>query len=534
MTVNGRIQMVPFLRLAIVLVLGIVVGDAIAVTHWLWGGIAALSLLCAFLLRYKPVVQGAFFMVTVVTLGAWWTAVYDLRQQALLPSKPITYQAVVTSMPVKKEKVVQCDLYLLSEQWRGRTVRASFLRDAAAERLGVNDGIQVTSTLKAPKPFAAGNHFSYVRWMQVHGYVAQTFVMSDQWQPVVIDLRDESHFLRLRLSAMLFRQRLLRKLDAYQINIDAAAVAAAMTLGDKSALSAQVKALYTATGASHVLALSGMHLSVVTLLLMLVCFKKRGGRARQGLLGRRGNVLGYVLLLTTVWAYVLVAGMPTSLMRAAVMLSLCTWGVVLGREPVSLNSLCLTAIIMLCANPLCLWDVSFQMSFMAVAAILVLYRPLYEFIVFMLPHSLGRWRLVQALYSLWAVSLAAQIGVAPITLYCFGQFSCYFLLTNMVVVPLVSVIIPVTLLFLFVPVHAISFFAWLSSALAALLSHLVVWLNQSLTTISHWPGATLTGITFTAFDVVLLYIVYICIYIIAARCYHAYCRAASIPPKDIF
>ena len=106
MTVNGRIQMVPFLRLAIVLVLGIVVGDAIAVTHWLWGGIAALSLLCAFLLRYKPVVQGAFFMVTVVTLGAWWTAVYDLRQQALLPSKPITYQAVVTSMPVKKEKVV--------------------------------------------------------------------------------------------------------------------------------------------------------------------------------------------------------------------------------------------------------------------------------------------------------------------------------------------------------------------------------------------------------------------------------------------
>ena len=51
MTVNGRIQMVPFLRLAIVLVLGIVVGDAIAVTHWLWGGIAALSLLCAFLLR---------------------------------------------------------------------------------------------------------------------------------------------------------------------------------------------------------------------------------------------------------------------------------------------------------------------------------------------------------------------------------------------------------------------------------------------------------------------------------------------------
>ena len=227
MTVNGRIQMLPFLRLAIVLVLGIVVGDAIAVTHWLWGGIAALSLLCALLLRHKPVVQGAFFMVTVATLGAWWTAVYELRQQALLSSKPITYQAVVTSTPVKKEKVVQCDLYLLSKQWHGRTVRASFLRDAAAERLGVNDGIQVTSTLKAPKPFAAGNHFSYMRWMQVHGYVAQTFVMSDQWQPVVIDLQAESHFLRLRLSAMLFRQRLLQKLDAYQINIDAAAVAAA-------------------------------------------------------------------------------------------------------------------------------------------------------------------------------------------------------------------------------------------------------------------------------------------------------------------
>lgn len=534
MTVNGRMQMVPFLRLVIMLVLGIVAGDAIAMMHWLWGGIATLSLLCALLLRHKPVVQGAFLMITVAALGAWWTVVYELRQQASLPPASTTYQAVVTSTPVIKEKVVQCDLYLLSGQLHERTVKASFLRDEVAERLGVNDGVQVTSTLKTPKPFATDNHFDYVRWMQVHGYVAQTFVASGQWQPVVIDLQGESGMLRLRLSGLLFRQRLLQKLDAYQINVDAAAVAAAMTLGDKSALSAQVKALYAATGASHVLALSGMHLSVVTLLLMLVCFKKRGGRVRQGLAGRHGNVLGYLLLLTMVWAYVLVAGMPTSLMRAAVMLSLCSWGVVLGRDPVSLNSLCLTAIIMLCANPLCLWDVSFQMSFMAVAAILVLYRPLYEFLVFMLPTTLGRWRPMQALYSLWAVSLAAQIGVAPISLYCFGQFSCYFLLTNVVAVPLVSVIIPVTLLFLFVPVHGFSFLTWLSSALAALLSHLVVWLNQSLSTIAHWPGATLSGIAFTAFDVVLLYIVYLCLYIIAARCYHAYCRAASVPPKDIF
>ena len=119
--------------------------------------------------------------------------------------------------------------------------------------------------------------------------------------------------------------------------------------------------------------------------------------------------------------------MPTSLMRAAVILSLCTWGVVLGREPVSLNSLCLTAIIMLCANPLCLWDVSFQMSFMAVAAILVLYRPLYEFIVFMLPHSLGRWRLVHHALLLWAVFVlfpSYQYGCCAVGI---GYHSCHLI-----------------------------------------------------------------------------------------------------------
>ena len=160
------------------------------------------------------------------------------------------------------------------------------------------------------------------------------------------------------------REQLLQRFNDSGLDGDAYAVVAAMSLGDKSALTRDVKSAYSVSGASHVLALSGLHLGIIYMLLSL--FLPR----------RRWPALSQLLMILVVWAFVLLVGMPVSAVRSAVMLTI--YGVLsIGRRnKMSVNVLAFTAFLMLMWNPAWLFDVGFQMSFMAVWAIL-LFVPLF-------------------------------------------------------------------------------------------------------------------------------------------------------------
>jgi competence protein ComEC len=240
-----------------------------------------------------------------------------------------------------------------------------------------------------------------------------------------------------------------------------------MTLGDKSALTHDLKDTYSRTGASHVLALSGLHLGIIyTLLSMLV-------------VGRRWQTVTQVIMIISIWAFVFLVGMPTSVVRAAVMLTVYALLALGHRRRMSVNTLAFTAIAMLLVSPRALFDVGFQMSFMAVFCIL-LFVPLFLRPVsarYQMTHRLARW-----LLSMVAVSVAAQIGVAPLIAYYFGRFSCYFLLTNFIVIPAATAILYLTLATLLLP------------PLGIVLSWVVTGLNATLLYIAAMPGATIDGL----------------------------------------
>ncbi len=155
------------------------------------------------------------------------------------------------------------------------------------------------------------------------------------------------------------------------------------------------------------LALSGLHLGIIYAILTLLM----GG-------GRRWRWLAQGIILTAIWTYVVLVGMPASVIRSATMLNICSVCLVLQRQQASVNTLAFAAIVMLLANPLNLWDVGFQMSFMAVLAIMVYYRSIY----YLLPlrHRLARWA-----WGMASVSIAAQLGTAPLVMYYFGRFSSF-------------------------------------------------------------------------------------------------------------
>ena len=271
---------------------------------------------------------------------------------------------------------------------------------------------------------------------------------------------------------------------------DAYAVVAAMALGDKSALTHELRDTYSVSGASHVLALSGLHLGIIYCMLWLL------------LPHRRWPAVSQTIILIVMWLYVLLVGMPVSVVRSAVMLTVYGLLSISHRNKMSVNALAFTAIVMLMWNPEWLFDIGFQLSFMAVLAIL-LFVPVFED-VFSAKY-IQEHRLVRYVWGLVAVSVSAQIGVAPLLAYYFGRLSTYFLLTNFIVLPAAYIILGFSLIVLLFP------------SLAYILLYIVDTLNAVLFRITAIPGSSIDGFQPNVLQVVLTYVIIFCTYLLIER-----------------
>lgn len=302
----------------------------------------------------------------------------------------------------------------------------------------------------------------------------------------------DSRLSRSRTFFLHQRDRLLHRLSDGGLEGDAYAVVAAMALGDKSALTKDLRETYSVTGASHVLALSGLHLGIIYMLLSLL------------VLGRRRRMFSQLFLIVSIWGFVFLVGMSMSVVRAAIMISVYALLSLGHRDKMSVNTLAFTAIVMLMVHPLSLFDVGFQLSFMAVFSILVWY-PFFEGLIpqpFLMSHRLVKW-----LWTMLAVSCAAQLGTAPLVAYYFGRFSTLFLITNMVVIPTATLILYLALLVLIVP------------SLAYLLNNIVTFLNTFLDRMTALPCASIEGLHPSVLQTIMVYVVIAAVYMIIDRIY---------------
>lgn len=286
------------------------------------------------------------------------------------------------------------------------------------------------------------------------------------------------------------RARLLDRLSENGVDGNVYAVVAAMTLGDKSQLTKELRETYTVTGAAHVLALSGLHLSIIyTLLSLFFC--------RQ-----RWQIVSQVLIVISIWLFVFLVGMSSSVVRSAVMLTVYALLSLGDRNRISVNTLAFTAIIMLMVHPLSLFDIGFQLSFLAVLSILIWY-PVFEGVIpqsFLMSHRLVRW-----LWSLLAVSCAAQLGTAPLIAYYFGRFSSLFLITNLVVLPFAPLIIYLTLAVLFIP------------SLAYILVYIVSALNGVLNFMASIPWVSIEALHPSILQIMMIYVIIAATYLLIDR-----------------
>jgi len=301
-----------------------------------------------------------------------------------------------------------------------------------------------------------------------------------------------SSFERTILKAQDFRQQAEQQLHTLHIGEQDFAVIAAMAMGDKSALNQETKEAYSISGTSHILAVSGLHIGIIFQLIILL------------LGGKRRSKLTIILSTTIVWAYVIFIGFPASAVRAATMLSIYSMVLLSLRPDPTLNTLALAYIIMVLVNPFNIFDIGFQMSFLAVGSILLFY-PL--FFCLLSSHS----NIIRAIWGLFCVSLAAQIGTLPLIVFYFGRISCYSLITSFIAIPAATLILYLcVLLFILSPLTYISFLASPTEGLMQLVINVLTSITQFINTAfrltSMLPGASIEHVHLSLLQLAILYV----------------------------
>ena len=486
----------PVMPVAIALVVGIVIGDAYGdkAPLWVWAADMVLSIVAVSAFPMKPWLRGVGIYVATVFFGIWMCTGSKQQLQVACPDKSVTYEAVVVSDVRERGKVARCDLLVLTGGSPIK-VRATLARDtaqASACRLKVGDGMVAASVLEPADKALTGGHFDYRRWLQTHGFHATTYIPRGAWKPQRVSMASLSMLQRVRVGALRERHTLVARYASLGWESRTLALLSAMTLGDKSMISTEQQQDYSVAGGSHILALSGLHIGLLYMILLTLVTAAMSlvRRVLHADMYRSKRIIVQVATLVAVWSYVMVVGCQPSVVRAATMLTVYGLVSLLNRSRQSLNTLAIAAVVMLFVNPLSLWDVGFQLSFMAVLGI-VLLSP--------------RRRLNGLLSMLW-VTVSAQIGVAPLILYYFGRFSCYFLLANVLVVPCATLLLyGAVAIWLLTPFVAVQ--RWAADVLGAVAG----WMDAGVAWIASLPGASVEGVEVSAVQVAAIYVLIFCV-----------------------
>lgn len=258
----------------------------------------------------------------------------------------------------------------------------------------------------------------------------------------------------------------LNQLKKYKLLEDDYNLIAALLFGERTTLSPEITKNYTQSGVMHILAISGLHIAIFYAILLgfLSPLKKF----------KKGKLLIFYCSMLILWGYALLTGLSASILRAVIVFSLIAYGKLKNKSINTGNILATSAFIILICNPNSLFDIGFQLSYAAVIS-LTLFQP------FISKYSYSKNTFLLKIKQMLLVTLVAQIGVLPLSLYYFGQFPFLFLLANLVVIPLSSAILILGLCLVpirFLPDKICSFFGVLISKLIHLMNGFTAWICQ--------------------------------------------------------
>jgi len=323
--------------------------------------------------------------------------------------------------------------------------------------------------------------FNYKKYMRYRGIDHRLNAKSIDTKELEID----PPLFSLSYHLGIIRNKLIGLLDSGPIEKRELGVLAALVLGERDLLDPEVFKAFSAAGAMHVLAVSGLHVGLFYVVVLWL-FNKVAGK-------RRWKWIRFVVVASALWFYAGVTGFSPSVSRAATMFTFIALGTSLNRPYSIYNSLAESAFILMVINPRILFEVGFQLSYLAVLGI-VLWARAFE-TIWNPPNVLldKSWQLI-------CVSFAAQLATFPLGMLYFHQFPTYFLVSNLFVIPAATVLLYLTLAFFILsPIPIIS--GWMQY----LLNILTYWLNELVALVERFPFAQIKGVSISVFEVYAVY-----------------------------
>ncbi len=339
--------------------------------------------------------------------------------------------------------------------------------------------------LKKAKPIVnSGNpgSFNLERYQAFHHLYEQVYISSSD-----IIILPEKQKAKWKVAVQESQRKILSVLRHYlSKDLAVLGIAEALLIGYKPDLDKGLVNSYSNTGVVHIIAISGLHLGLICMVLVWLFDRIPG--LRKMIWAKA------IMVMMCLWMFSLMTGASASVLRSAVMFTVILLGRCLQRESGIVNSLAASAFLLLVYDPYLLWDVGFQLSYLAIIGIVLLQKPIQQWM------SFDHW-LLEKIGEMMSITLAAQMVTTPICLFYFHQFPNYFMLSNLIAVPLSTLVLFAELLLILLSPFPIP-----AQGVAILTEWLIKMLNAIIQKIGKWPYAVTDNIVADVLSTCLLYL----------------------------
>lgn len=432
-----------------------------------------------------------FLLVNISLLFIAWSLCWynDVRNSASWFGNTINtsdaYLARITATPAEKEKTWKLDVTVLKSLRENKLYPANgdaFIyeyKSYTASPLHKGDTIWIPNNWEAIKNTGNPFEFDYAAYCAHNNFCYQQFLSSTD-----IKLYSKGNSSDITLVEKT-HDYCMAQMERYIPDTGAKNLIQAMLLGDEIYLDQNLLNAYSETGIVHIIAISGSNVTIFFLGISFLLW---------WLKNKKYTWLKYMIALPLVWFYVMMAGAPLSAIRAAIMFSILALGFVLQKNNNSLNQLFAAALVLLCAEPMWLYAIGFQLSFIAVLSLILFYKPIYKLYT---PPNI----VMKKIWETASASIAAELLVAPLVVYYFHMFPLLFIIANIVAflfMGLVSLLGMFIVSFGFIP-----FIAKISGLVASVM---VVYFNRIIYWMQDMNPASFHFLRLTAFELLFIYI----------------------------
>ncbi len=477
----------PFVFLVPLFMIGILLGDVVAWSNWFVAPVFALLGFTLFLFYVKNITISWLFHLTVL-VGFVLCGMVGINTARLVGNPQDQEQA--------GEQTLLCKITEIDgtqKEWRRALCERThvvgeselipindkvlvYINDASVES---NDLLLVHTEILPIENRNNPGEFDAKKYWNNKGIYSTAFIGETDFK--LVDKLPIPFYDKWRNTA----KTLLNKAFADYLDGDELAVAAALVLGDKSMLTSDVRNSFSAAGAMHVLAVSGLHIGIILQILMLFF----GQIPRIFTLKR-----ALLVSLLIIWAYAFMIGLPPSVVRATVMFTLLSLGKLTSQESDSLNILFFSAFLMLLFDPLLIYDIGFQLSYLAMLGIFTVYKPISAFI-----NVKNKW--LKKIWEGTAIGIAAQLFTFPLTLYYFHQFPNYFLVANIGMMFFAGIVLSLGILLL-----SVSWLGLLGKLVAIVFGLSLTAMLLFVQWFEMLPGALAEGFVLSPWTIIMCYV----------------------------